>query len=65
MIEEIPEESDFFPMICEDCGKSFGKDVIKLAVHSSTHYPDRATNQPPTRYSHSKKQKDDPLVLAS
>ncbi len=40
----------FFPMICEECGKSFGKDVVKLAVHSSSHYPPRISKQLPTRY---------------
>ena len=52
--EEIEENNfdGFFPMICDECGKSFGKDVVKLAVHSSSHYPPRATKQLPTRYKH-------------
>lgn len=65
MTEEKSKDSDFFPMICDDCGESFGKDVIKLAVHSATHYPNRGTNQPPTRYGNSGKQKPNRLVFAS
>jgi hypothetical protein len=52
--EEIDENNfdSFFPMICDECGKSFGKDVVKLAVHSSSHYPPRVSKQLPTRYVH-------------
>ncbi|HXV65944.1 MAG TPA: hypothetical protein VD731_01780 [Nitrosopumilaceae archaeon] len=63
MTNEISEDFDFFPMICEECGESFGKDVIKLALHSATHYPDRGSDQQPTRFSDSKKQKPNDFAM--